>query len=237
MGVSASRTFVRRRGTTPLPNATVHDDRLSYAALGLLAVILARPERAPQGYRALVGRGLGEKATQEALRELDAAGYRHQFRSSAGRGALRTDTVISEDPITRDEAEAWLNGGPMAPLIRAAAGAARTDQDERGKTPGHYVRRDTRRDGSRRDETPHRTTSSKVTSSLRSESPEIPSACEHGRAAWQRCPECPADVECEHGTPRRYAACVQCRPAPWDMPRPLPIDSRSRAAGQHLEET
>lgn len=236
----SGRTFVRRRGTTPLPNATVHDGRLSYAALGMLAVILARPEQAPQGYRALVGRGLGEKAVQQALRELSDAGYRHQFTTSSGDRALRTDTVISEDPITREEAEAFLRGTSDTLVSRAAGGAARADQRRGPVSPGHHVRRDTRREPSRSESTPRSPSDSKVTNSLRSYSPDETNGCAHGRPHWQRCRECPEDVVCEHGTPRRYSACALCKPrpapaAPWDL-NPPPADYRGRAAGLHLEE-
>lgn len=235
----SGRTWVRRRGMTPLPNATVHDPRLSYAALGLLAVILARPESAPQGYRALVGRGLGEKAVQQALRELTDAGYRHQFTTSSGASSLRTDTVVSEDPITREEAEAFLKGHADTLVSRAAGGAARDDQARRAVAPGHHVRRASLLDSTRRDAAPRTPTGSKVTHSLRSEPPDEPT-CDHGRPMWQRCRQCPEDVVCEHGTPRRYSACALCKPRPAPAQpfglNPPPADYRGRAAALHLED-
>lgn len=145
------RTFVRRRGTTAIPNRTVYDDRLSYAALGLLTVLLARPEGAPSGYRDLMGRGLGEKATQAALRELTTAGYRHQLRAAFGRGQLVTHTVVSEDPMTESEAREWLE----TTALRAADVAARCDQRKQGKAPGQIMRRVSQHDPSRRDNPPH----------------------------------------------------------------------------------
>ena len=71
--------FVVRRGATALPNGTVWDERVSFAALGILARALATPPGAHLGYRAFSGRGMGEKAVRAAMRELEAAGYRHRF--------------------------------------------------------------------------------------------------------------------------------------------------------------
>jgi hypothetical protein len=66
-----------------------------------------------------------------------------------------------------------------------------------------------------------------------------PNACAHGRAKWQRCSECPDDVQCAHGTPRRYSACLECRPSRRKPAPPPPgvLDFAQRAAGEHLERT
>lgn len=111
MTKQTGRTFVKRRGTTAVPNATVYDTRLSYAALGVLLVSLARPESAPHGYRAIQGRGLGQAATLSALRELSDAGYRHQVRRNVGGGRFVVDTVISDEPISPEVAADWLSTG------------------------------------------------------------------------------------------------------------------------------
>jgi hypothetical protein len=105
--MSGGKVFVKRRGMTAIPNSTVWDERLSYMALGLLTVILASPQRkGGNGYRAYMGRGAGEMATLRVLKELSELGYRHQFRRSAD-GKFTTDTVVSEVPITAEEAEQW----------------------------------------------------------------------------------------------------------------------------------
>lgn len=105
--MSTGKTFVRRRGTTAIPNATVWDERLSYVALGLLAVILSAPARkGGNGYRAYMKRGAGQTLVLRALAELNEAGYRHQFTHRKG-GKIVTDTIISETPMTAAEAEVF----------------------------------------------------------------------------------------------------------------------------------
>lgn len=96
--------FVVRRGATALPNGTVWDERVSFAALGILVRALATPPGAHLGYRAFSGRGMGEKAVRAAMRELEAAGYRHRFPVRGAGGRLRTVTVFSDVAISEEEA-------------------------------------------------------------------------------------------------------------------------------------
>lgn len=96
--------FVVRRGATALPNQTVWDERIGFAALGILARALATPPGAHLGYRAFSGRGMGEKAVRSAMRELEAAGYRHRFPVRGDGGRLRTVTVFSDVAISEEEA-------------------------------------------------------------------------------------------------------------------------------------
>lgn len=96
--------FVVRRGATALPNGTVWDERIGFAALGILARALATPPGAHLGYRAFSGRGMGEKAVRAAMRELEAAGYRHRFPVRGDGGRLRTVTVFSDVAISEEEA-------------------------------------------------------------------------------------------------------------------------------------
>lgn len=96
--------FVVRRGATALPNGTVWDERIGFAALGILARALATPPGAHLGYRAFSGRGMGEKAVRSAMRELEAAGYRHRFPVRGDGGRLRTVTVFSDVAISEEEA-------------------------------------------------------------------------------------------------------------------------------------
>lgn len=96
--------FVVRKGATALPNGTVWDERIGFAALGILARALATPPGAHLGYRAFSGRGMGEKAVRAAMRELEAAGYRHRFPVRGDGGRLRTVTVFSDTAISEEEA-------------------------------------------------------------------------------------------------------------------------------------
>ena len=99
-----SEYFVVRRGATALRNEVVFDERISYAALGILARALASPEGANLGYRAFVGRGLGEKAVRAAMRELEAVGYRFRFTLRKSSGRVRTLTIFSDEPLTPQQA-------------------------------------------------------------------------------------------------------------------------------------
>lgn len=139
------RVYVRRRGTTSLPNGTVHDSRLSYAALGLLTVLLARPDGVPGGYRNMMGRGLGETATRRALRELSELGYRHQVKRRGPGGRWVTDTVVSEEPISEAEARSWLVPEAVDnPEHRAVDSTAPSDQGKHRKPAGGTVQRPTK---------------------------------------------------------------------------------------------
>jgi hypothetical protein len=103
-------TRVRRRGAVILPNETVYDSSLSYSALGILTVLLARPEDAPKGYRTLMRPGVGQKAILSAFKELREGGYRYQFlrnKATSGRPVLVTDTYISDTPISLEMAKQW----------------------------------------------------------------------------------------------------------------------------------
>jgi hypothetical protein len=123
----AGKTFIARRGTTAVPNATIYGSfqglatedggeprRLSIPALGLLLLLLSRPQgKASMGYRAFLDRGMGKTTVMRALRELDHAGLRYQFKRRATEGAgVITDTVISECYLSPEEAqEIWASEG------------------------------------------------------------------------------------------------------------------------------
>lgn len=105
-GITTTR---RTGGFTVLQNSTVYDKELSYAALGILAVLLARPDDAPKGYRSLMRPGVGQKSILSAFGELRAGGYRYQFyrheTDERGRGHIYTDTYIYDTPVSLEEAK------------------------------------------------------------------------------------------------------------------------------------
>lgn len=123
--------FVVRRGATALPNRTVWDERIGFAALGILARALATPPGAHLGYRAFSGRGMGEKAVRAAMRELEAAGYRHRFPVRGDGGRLRTVTVFSDVAISEEEALAEYVGAED----RARVVGRRRPDDDPGDGP------------------------------------------------------------------------------------------------------
>lgn len=109
MSATEGITKVRRRGHVVVPNAVVFNRELSYNALGVLAILLALPEDAPKGYRILMRPGTGQKAILAAFRELRAEGHRYQFlrkgKNSYGKAAVYTDTYVSDEPMTLEEAK------------------------------------------------------------------------------------------------------------------------------------
>lgn len=127
-----SEYFVVRRGATALRNETVWDERISFGALGILARALATRPGAHLGYRAFTGRGMGEKAVRAALRELEEAGYRHRFTVRADGGRLRTVTVFSDVPISREEALAGVEAEDRARMVGVDAPAQDPEEFEQG---------------------------------------------------------------------------------------------------------
>jgi len=101
---------IRRRGSLVLANETVYDNNLSYTALGVLAVLLARPDAAPKGYRTLMRpeSGVGQASILSAFRELRANGYRYQFyrtETSPRGNRVYTCTYIYELPVDLETAK------------------------------------------------------------------------------------------------------------------------------------
>ncbi|AWE42861.1 MULTISPECIES: hypothetical protein [unclassified Actinobaculum] len=134
--------FVVRRSSTALSNAVIHDRELSLPALSLLMVSLSLPPGAPRGYRAFMGRGLGEKAIRRGLRELEEQGYRFRFRARR-EGQVREITVISDTPISVEEARAEVTGMMSSGMLRTATlGACVSHPDSEfstGKTEAQPV--------------------------------------------------------------------------------------------------
>jgi len=218
------RAFVRRRGTTSMPNATIYDKRLSWSAVGILLALLSRPDEAGHGYRDLAGRGMGEKAVRTALKELGAAGYRHQVKmrnpSTTGRGGTGrfiTLTLTSEDPITEADARKWFLENADRWLNRAAIPAARSHQGQQAKPAGGTVRHEARPGNPQTGTARHLSNESQGEESLRSlhrdiQSDEFPQPT--ASPPNQRAPE-PLEV-CEHGEPLGLNAsgvirCPKCR--------------------------
>jgi len=132
-------------GTTTVPNAMIFDERLGYLALGLLMTILARPEKAPQGYRAYMRRGVGQDAILTAFKQLAAAGYRHQIMRHAADGRVETYTIVAMEPVPAKVAKDWLEER-LKDESRAWHSRARSDlqkyalrQRESGETAGDAV--------------------------------------------------------------------------------------------------
>ena len=99
---------IRRRGSLVLANETVYDRNISYTALGVLAVLLARPDDAPKGYRTLLRPGVGQASILSAFRELRVNGYRYQFyrtETTPKGNRVYTCTYIYEVPVSLEMAK------------------------------------------------------------------------------------------------------------------------------------
>lgn len=90
-----------RRSSTALSNKVIHNQDLSFPALGFAHGFLALPPNAPAGYR-VSGPGMGEKAVRTALRELETMNHRFRFRIRR-EGQIRELTIVSDAPIS----EGW----------------------------------------------------------------------------------------------------------------------------------
>lgn len=98
--------------STPLPNALLQDQRLSYAARGVLAELLSRDSghdlasedlwQAAQQHRS--DRAEGRRAIRSALAELEAAGYLVRRRTQGQRGRWETSTDLYDTPGHMDPA-------------------------------------------------------------------------------------------------------------------------------------
>lgn len=197
------RTYIKRRGMTHVPNATVFDESLSLPALGVLTFLLGRPDKAPQGYRSLLGRGLGQKAILALFGELHDTGYRHQAMFRMGGGFVVTQTVVTEDSMTCAEAVDYLRERVFRDDDRAAYVSARSELQKQGECPVRTVRDSPMHGRPMHGPAPHISTRSKgsVTHFVRTEPGESKATddpqpeCEHGEplgsvAGVPRCPLC-----------------------------------------------
>jgi hypothetical protein len=98
-------------GFAQIPNDTLRDPRLGWAARGLLAEILSRPDGwstsadriYAQRRRVPGGRGEGIRRIRTALRELEACGYMRRVVVRGPRGRIATELHFYDVPAGRTD--------------------------------------------------------------------------------------------------------------------------------------
>lgn len=183
-----SGTLRKRRGFTSLPNATVHDQRLSYRSLGLLLALHSRPDGASYDMRQLAkGENReGRTALLKSATELRETGYlaSRQIRvpNDTGKPVFHTLTIVDTEPMTPERAAQELDQMAQGQVIHNAF-AGSGFQTPQMRTP-----------------------QSRTLSSTKS---QPPSSTRFAREEEEK-----ANVrECEHGEPRGSMACPLCRQA------------------------
>lgn len=88
------------KGFTQIPDATLRDERLSFKATGLLAVMLSHADGWDISAKALSGgKTDGVEATRTGLRELADAGYYYRDRCQNADGTWRMEIHVSDVAI------------------------------------------------------------------------------------------------------------------------------------------
>jgi hypothetical protein len=108
---------------TQVPNDIIRHPRLSSDAVRLLTWQLSLPEGADEALSRTAARaGIGKCAFLRAKGELKAEGYLHEWREQGVRGLWSTVQLVSNVPLTGEEAAAVR--APASAAVRAPASAA-----------------------------------------------------------------------------------------------------------------
>jgi hypothetical protein len=148
-----------------IPNPTIRDGRLSWAARGYLAEMMSlRPDTEPESTAAAAARAKRERAHPETPRgvrvihaELEQAGYRHRVRRRGDRGRIINETHYYDLPTTPCPDERTCNSCTpyeQGELDITAGGTGSTDLRGRSGASTGASDMTTRRDLVKRDVSP-----------------------------------------------------------------------------------
>ena len=130
------RRAARRHRFVIVDQSAVEDRRLSWAARGLLAYLLSRPDDWKVLVNDLKKRGnLGRDGVYALLRELRCAGYVHFERNRDARGRMRGGTyIVSEVPAPYPGSPETVEPDAAAPRPVKPGALPKTDIEERTTT-------------------------------------------------------------------------------------------------------
>ncbi|MDI9627026.1 MAG: hypothetical protein QM286_00495 [Acidobacteriota bacterium] len=139
--MARSSYYLAPAGSVSVPAATLLDMSISGLALGLLVWMRARPPGAPQGYREFLNRGFGEKATRDALGDLEKAGYRWRFVERRDLGRIVTATLLFDRPVGEQEARKTLESLSPWPIGKCLSSTKGEEQHALSDRADHAAAR------------------------------------------------------------------------------------------------
>ncbi|GAA0423984.1 hypothetical protein [Streptomyces luteireticuli] len=112
---------------TQVPNEIIRHPRLGAPAVRLLSWVLSMPDEASEALSETARRaGLKKSAFQKAKSELLTEGFLHEWKRPGERGRWKTEQLISNRPLTPEEAVAVRDGRPsvQSPAVGRPKGRA-----------------------------------------------------------------------------------------------------------------